>query len=416
LPVSSSSQFMALFKQMSGIAYNNNKRDLSTDDYESLPTIIYRLEGSDGKPIDIESPPSSYAESLLKTPFSATTTSKYAFRVYLTEPMGTVLGANFMLGYNVIFDFDARRIGFAKSDCVHSANAYSSDTADSKQVFDQEATQTAHANNALTKAEEMFQHLEELNTDLSLSPCVGRTALLSGCNATCNSFPRNRQSTVGATVVPGVQTWTTVRSADCPQPLGANKSQELLLNRDEPCRVYCTPIFNITRSTDEFKCPIGPWSPCYTNCTQHRSVSSKAPAAYQASLLRNRGTISDSCVVTIEKRSCSTFLCPVDANVVTFGIIVKNMSLDVWSYVHKEDILHGLALTFRLDDGYFDFYSEPKSSSTGLNMEVKLKLPVSKYGGRDGANAIANAIVNLASSPHFATIVSLTINGISTGR
>ena len=29
---------------------------------------------------------------------------KYAFRIYLTEGAGTILGANFMTGMNVIFD------------------------------------------------------------------------------------------------------------------------------------------------------------------------------------------------------------------------------------------------------------------------------------------------------------------------
>ena len=44
---------------------------------------------------------------------------KFAFRIYLTEGSGAVLGANFMNGYNVIFDKDQRRVGFAKSECKY---------------------------------------------------------------------------------------------------------------------------------------------------------------------------------------------------------------------------------------------------------------------------------------------------------
>jgi hypothetical protein len=39
---------------------------------------------------------------------------KYAFRVYLTEGTGSVLGANFMNGYNVIFDAENNRVGFSQ--------------------------------------------------------------------------------------------------------------------------------------------------------------------------------------------------------------------------------------------------------------------------------------------------------------
>ena len=41
----------------------------------------------------------------------------YAFRIYLTEASGAVLGANFMTDHNVVFDIDRKRVGFAKADC-----------------------------------------------------------------------------------------------------------------------------------------------------------------------------------------------------------------------------------------------------------------------------------------------------------
>ena len=42
---------------------------------------------------------------------------KYAFRIYLSEPSGFLLGANFMNGHNIIFDQDGGRVGFARSKC-----------------------------------------------------------------------------------------------------------------------------------------------------------------------------------------------------------------------------------------------------------------------------------------------------------
>ena len=41
----------------------------------------------------------------------------YQFSIYTSEDDGTVLGANFMMGKNIVFDTDNKRIGFAASDC-----------------------------------------------------------------------------------------------------------------------------------------------------------------------------------------------------------------------------------------------------------------------------------------------------------
>lgn len=43
----------------------------------------------------------------------------FAFRVYLTESTGAVLGANFMNNHDVIFDAEKTRVGFAPSKCVY---------------------------------------------------------------------------------------------------------------------------------------------------------------------------------------------------------------------------------------------------------------------------------------------------------
>lgn len=43
-------------------------------------------------------------------------------RIYLTESMGGVLGANVMLDHNVVFDFDNHLVGFAEGVCDYRAD------------------------------------------------------------------------------------------------------------------------------------------------------------------------------------------------------------------------------------------------------------------------------------------------------
>lgn len=43
-------------------------------------------------------------------------------RIYLTESMGGVLGANVMRDHNVVFDYDNHRVGFAEGTCDYKAD------------------------------------------------------------------------------------------------------------------------------------------------------------------------------------------------------------------------------------------------------------------------------------------------------
>ena len=38
-------------------------------------------------------------------------------RIYMEEPEGAVLGANFMYNYDVLYDLERNRIGFARANC-----------------------------------------------------------------------------------------------------------------------------------------------------------------------------------------------------------------------------------------------------------------------------------------------------------
>jgi hypothetical protein len=78
-----------------------------------IPNLVWHFEGTDGRPVIIRMPYTNIVDS--------DGGGAYTYKVLLTEGSGTVLGANFMTGYNMIFDVDGRRIGFAESDCKYES-------------------------------------------------------------------------------------------------------------------------------------------------------------------------------------------------------------------------------------------------------------------------------------------------------
>lgn len=71
-----------------------------------------RLDPSAPNDVLISIPPSSYMEY---SPIA----KLYTSRIYFTESQGGVLGANAMIGHDVLFDWEHGRVGFAKSTCEH---------------------------------------------------------------------------------------------------------------------------------------------------------------------------------------------------------------------------------------------------------------------------------------------------------
>lgn len=120
LPIAIQNVFEKLFRKISdGVHFSSSTVILTQSQFDALPTIIYTLQGLDGSPpIEIENHPFSYTENLGN--------GKYAFRIYLTETNGAILGANVMNNNNVIFDIDNRRIGFAPSTCQYNSSGLES--------------------------------------------------------------------------------------------------------------------------------------------------------------------------------------------------------------------------------------------------------------------------------------------------
>eukprot|EP00602_Paraphysomonas_sp_CaronLab_P011951 CAMPEP_0185043552 /NCGR_PEP_ID=MMETSP1103-20130426/42962_1 /TAXON_ID=36769 /ORGANISM="Paraphysomonas bandaiensis, Strain Caron Lab Isolate" /LENGTH=352 /DNA_ID=CAMNT_0027583731 /DNA_START=690 /DNA_END=1745 /DNA_ORIENTATION=- len=114
LPSSIASSFMRLFRSISGITYSNSAMSLTSDQIKRLPVIVYRLRSSESfdKFIEVEFPPKNYVEPVPGQH------GRYVIRLYLHERSGGVIGANMMIGHNVVFDQHNMRVGFAKSDCL----------------------------------------------------------------------------------------------------------------------------------------------------------------------------------------------------------------------------------------------------------------------------------------------------------
>ena len=123
--------FKAIWKDITGNAYSHEPVKLTDKQIDALPTILFQIAPVGGKengdpsttvglaggldgdnPLDIviAMPASHYMEY-------DSTENRYIARLYLEERSGSVLGANLMMGHDVVFDIDGGKIGWAESDC-----------------------------------------------------------------------------------------------------------------------------------------------------------------------------------------------------------------------------------------------------------------------------------------------------------
>jgi hypothetical protein len=123
-------EFNKAWRSLMGRSYDNKSRRYSDEELLALPTILFQLEAHDkddgdpsrtpglvgsldkDRPTDVlvAMPPTHYMEYNPNNQL-------YMSRVYFTEKRGGVLGANFMMGHDVLFDAHRGRVGFAESSC-----------------------------------------------------------------------------------------------------------------------------------------------------------------------------------------------------------------------------------------------------------------------------------------------------------
>ena len=119
--------FQDIFKSITGFDYTGDKPiSLSPFQIRKIPNLVWTFEGINNNFLRINLlnkipflSTGSAGPVIVRMPFSNFIDSDgggmYTFKVLLTEGSGTVLGANFMSGYNMIFDVDGHRVGFAES-------------------------------------------------------------------------------------------------------------------------------------------------------------------------------------------------------------------------------------------------------------------------------------------------------------
>lgn len=131
--------FKEQFRKFTGIAYDNKEKTMTPEEINAYPTILLQIYGDDDRnrkvaleygspsvpglageldpehPYDVilAIPPSHYVEYDEEEDL-------YASRFYVDESRGSVLGANSMMGHDVLFDIDNQLLGWAESDCDYT--------------------------------------------------------------------------------------------------------------------------------------------------------------------------------------------------------------------------------------------------------------------------------------------------------
>ena len=127
--------FREAYQSVAGQSYHNKDIKMTKEQVAQYPTILFQLRGdvqrnqqirqAAGKPV-----PGLSEEVDAENPFDVLLaippehyfeydedTEKYTARFYVDESRGSVLGANSMMGHDVLFDVDSGVLGWAESDC-----------------------------------------------------------------------------------------------------------------------------------------------------------------------------------------------------------------------------------------------------------------------------------------------------------
>lgn len=124
LPAALQDVFDAAWLEQTGKAVNQHRRDASYSiaEFLALPALHFVFEGA----ATLSVPAAHYMEgAAVFASYTAQNSTSYnkevrhilQNRVYTNEPVGAVLGINSMLGYDILYDTDMGKIGFAKANC-----------------------------------------------------------------------------------------------------------------------------------------------------------------------------------------------------------------------------------------------------------------------------------------------------------
>lgn len=133
LPAQITDPFLKAWKRLTDVPFSNRKQQFSHESFHSLPVITFTFQGG----VKITIRPESYMEAMevkrekrlsvenmsnkndntndVKVRWEGT--RPFTNRIYVDEPIGAVLGANAMIGHDILFDIEGARIGIARADC-----------------------------------------------------------------------------------------------------------------------------------------------------------------------------------------------------------------------------------------------------------------------------------------------------------
>ena len=348
-----SAKFSSLFFKFTGVHYSSANIALSAEQLSRMPNLIFVMSGdAPGQKIEVEMPWSAYVDSV--------GAGKYAFRFYLSEGSGTVLGANFMNGHNVIFDADHGKVGFAKSNCKYEEYA---------KVVTPVPTVVPTKRPSTSGNEGHGLDVDDDDTTV----CVPGLIPVTECSASCDD------ATSASYIAEGNQTYVD----RCELKSGSSATPPVT----KLCHMPCS---GRSLSRGNPSCTDTPWSDCSKKrCEQYRiavDVSNKQPSgdnharrrlssggnthlernhhhsqhqrrSFQQPLnwatrghgQNNRHLESTECKNSTVIRSCYSGACPVnDGDYLIFLDMHIRIRPSSWSYVHEENFFAAFENLFKV--------------------------------------------------------------------
>jgi hypothetical protein len=241
----------------------------------------------------------------------------YDMRVGFTETRGAVvLGSNFMTGYNVIFDTEGGKIGFAQSTCNY-------------EEFDPQQVDKNDNGPALIDNDKKPPAPDASCTEEDMFPATE-------CSAVCN---RNETAYIST----GTQQWKCLRAQAAGSSYDPDSSPALSTDpkdaQDRPCQESCT-FYKIVRGDPN--CPDKAWTDCTHGCVKSRQSVPSGEKLYKDSK-------HHTCNYHLQTSTCYAGSCPLqDGDYLIYIDLRVRVEPWKWSYVHTENFFAAMATVFKV--------------------------------------------------------------------
>lgn len=372
LPTVVFESFKAQFKEITGgIEFKKKDWLLSKNDLKKLPSIVFRIQAAGATAlatnttIDIVMPWINYLDKVGE--------DMYSPRIGFTEQRGSVvLGANFMTGYNVIFDSEGGQIGFAQSACNYAEFDPIAKTGSS--LLDGPALAAGGKNGDTT------------------TPCKGDEMIpTSECTAVCN---RNESAYVST----GTQQWK--RRCSVLAAMHGSSDSEDPKTEDRVCKEVCA-FSKVVRGTYA-TCPDRPWTDCTHGCIKSRQVVSSTEKP------RDHG----QCNYHLQTSTCYAGICPLqEGDYLVYVDLRVRIEPWKWSYVYTEHFFAAMATLFKLNVNSVELLNDAGSEYTqGTKLHFKLRLKAKDYKDVTAMHKVSDYIVMTVRSPDFGTKLVLALD------